>query len=140
MPTVQENLGAVGSRQSFQLSLGGGTHSVTKEVPLIAHSRPSSMPTASPILKDTLTRIRDLQYTTHSTNLLPGQSMGFESHSMSASASASRSLAQPTQHTVYGSRSGASHTVTSPHWVESRGLRDPPFLGNPSIKHSSGRD
>ena len=57
MPSIQENLGAVRSRQPSQFTLVGGTHSVTKEVPLIAHSRPSSKLASSPLLEDTLNRI-----------------------------------------------------------------------------------
>ncbi len=52
--SIQENLGAVGSHQSSQLTLGGGMHSVSKEVPLIAHSKQYSMRASSPLLDDTL--------------------------------------------------------------------------------------
>ena len=52
MPSVPKNPGAVGSCQSSQCMLGGWMHLVPKEVPLTAHSRPSSMPASTPQLDD----------------------------------------------------------------------------------------
>ena len=129
-PSVQENLGSVGNHQSSQFTLGGGTHSMTKEVPLIAHSRPSKMTASSPLLEDTLTRIRNLQYNTPSTTHLLGQPMGFESHTTSTPDTALMSAASSIQYTFYGGRSVASHAFISPPpppGVEIQRLRHPPY-------------
>ncbi len=134
-PSVQENLGAVGGRHSSQQTLGGRMHSVSKEVPLIAHSRPSSMPAAPPLLEGTPSRVWDLHYTTRSTSCVSGQSMAFENRPSTAPASASMSFAPPTLH-----RAILKPPILLPPPLGSRvrGLPGPPFLGDPSMQHSSG--